>query len=147
VADPLRLALDQNFPLSVLNMAPALPEFELVPIRRIDRRLGELDDRSLIIALHPLGWAGLVTNNSGNEGELEQRGRQGVDVGARAAQGAGGIEVVGVGGGDQKVPYSLSEATIYLRASMRAACARGCHIDGTARAGPASKRKETMLTH
>jgi len=34
-----------------------------VPIRRIDRRLGELDDRSLIIALYQLGWAGLVTNN------------------------------------------------------------------------------------
>jgi hypothetical protein len=63
VADPLRLALDQNFPLSVLKMAPALPEVELVPIRRIDRRLGELDDRSLIIALYQLGWSGLVTNN------------------------------------------------------------------------------------
>jgi hypothetical protein len=34
--------------LSVLNMAPALPDVELVPIRRIDRRLAELDDRSLI---------------------------------------------------------------------------------------------------
>jgi hypothetical protein len=34
-----------------------------VPIQRIDRRLGELDDRSLIIALYQLGWAGLVTNN------------------------------------------------------------------------------------
>ena len=44
-------------------MAPALPQVELVPIRRIDRRLGELDDRSQIIALYQLGWAGLVTNN------------------------------------------------------------------------------------
>ena len=46
MADPLRLALDQNFPLSVLKMAPALP-----------------DDRSLVIALYQLGWVGLVTNN------------------------------------------------------------------------------------
>ena len=63
MADPLRLALDRNFPLSVLKMAPALPEVELVPIRLIDRRLGELDDRSLVIALCQLGWVGLVTNN------------------------------------------------------------------------------------
>ena len=32
-------------------------------VDRIDRRLGELDDRGLIIALYQLGWAGLVTNN------------------------------------------------------------------------------------
>ena len=38
----------------MLKMAPAPPEVEL-PIRRIDRRLGELDDRSLIIALYQLG--------------------------------------------------------------------------------------------
>ena len=59
----LRLALDENFPPIVLDAAEVLPEVELMPLARIDRRLRGLSDRQMIIALHQLGWSGLVTNN------------------------------------------------------------------------------------
>jgi hypothetical protein len=32
-------------------------------LHQIDRRLCDLDDRSLLIALRQLGWNGLITNN------------------------------------------------------------------------------------
>ena len=58
------LALDQNFPEPILR---ALDDFvvdvRLVPLREIHRSLPTLDDRQLLIALHQLGWTGLVTNN------------------------------------------------------------------------------------
>ena len=61
---PIRLALDQNFPTPILR---ALSEFivdvELIPIREIDPRLSTLEDRALLIALKQLGYPGLVTNN------------------------------------------------------------------------------------
>lgn len=61
---PVRLALDQNFPTPILEaVARFVPEVDLVPLRSIDRRLSELGDRELVIALHQLGWVGLVTNN------------------------------------------------------------------------------------
>lgn len=63
VAPPIRWALDENFPPIVLDVASALPEIELAPLRRIDRRLLGLPDRRMIIALHQLGWSGLITNN------------------------------------------------------------------------------------
>lgn len=59
----VRLALDQNFPVLVLRAQDFLPEVEIAPIHRIDRRLSELDDRQLLIALRQLGWHGLITNN------------------------------------------------------------------------------------
>jgi hypothetical protein len=59
----LKLALDQNFPVLILNAAALLPEVEISPIRKIDPRLSDLDDRKLLIALHQLGWQGLITNN------------------------------------------------------------------------------------
>lgn len=61
----LRLALDQNFPLSVLDqVGQFLPSsLELTSLQRIDHRLTTLDDRPLIIALTQLGWNGLITNN------------------------------------------------------------------------------------
>src|SRR5207249_4962240 len=41
-----------------------LPEdLELASLHRIDPRLTALDDRPLLIALHQLGWHGLITNN------------------------------------------------------------------------------------
>jgi hypothetical protein len=61
---PARLALDQNFPEPILTVfGQYLPEVDLVPLRRIDPRLPTLGDRQLVLALHQLGWAGLVTNN------------------------------------------------------------------------------------
>lgn len=64
-APTLRLALDQNFPTPLMRaLADYLPgELELESLRRIDARLSELDDRTLFLALHHLGWQGLVTNN------------------------------------------------------------------------------------
>lgn len=63
-AAPLELALDQNFPEPILR---ALDEFiidvRLVPLRQIDPRLPDLDDRPLLIALQQRGFPGLVTNN------------------------------------------------------------------------------------
>jgi hypothetical protein len=68
VIDPaptLRLALDQNFPTPLIGaVTDYLPaDIELKSLRRIDARLSELDDRTLFLALHHLGWHGLVTNN------------------------------------------------------------------------------------
>jgi hypothetical protein len=59
----VRLALDQNFPVLVLNAVNLLPEVEIAPIHKIDPRLSELDDRKLLIALYQSGWNGLITNN------------------------------------------------------------------------------------
>lgn len=63
-AVPIELALDQNFPEPILR---ALDEFvtdvRLIPLRQVDPRLTDLDDRSLLIALQQRGFPGLVTNN------------------------------------------------------------------------------------
>lgn len=61
----LRLALDQNFPTPLIRaVADYLPvELEVKSLRGIDPRLSGLEDRSLFLALHHLGWNGLVTNN------------------------------------------------------------------------------------
>jgi hypothetical protein len=63
VEQGIRLALDQNFPALILNAAELLPELEIAPVHKIDRRLSDLDDRKLLIALRQFGWNGLVTNN------------------------------------------------------------------------------------
>lgn len=44
----IKLALDQNFPVLILNASEFLPELEIVPVQKIDSRLSELDDRKLI---------------------------------------------------------------------------------------------------
>lgn len=64
-APTLRLALDQNFPTPLISAVnDYLPvEIEMKSLRRIDPRLSELDDRTLFLALHHLGWHGLITNN------------------------------------------------------------------------------------
>jgi hypothetical protein len=64
VRRPLRLALDQNFPTPILAaLARFIVDIELIPLRKIDPRLSSLDDRTLVVALHQLGFPGLVTNN------------------------------------------------------------------------------------
>lgn len=61
---PIRLALDQNFPTPILSaIAEYIVDVELIPIREIDARLSTLEDRELLIALKQLGYPGLVTNN------------------------------------------------------------------------------------
>lgn len=63
-SQPARLALDQNFPTPILTaLAEFIVDIRLVPLRTIDTRLPTLDDRQLVIALHQLGYPGLVTNN------------------------------------------------------------------------------------
>jgi hypothetical protein len=59
----VKFALDQNFPVLILDVTRFLPEFEVSPIHKIDPRLSELADRRLLIALYQLGWKGLITNN------------------------------------------------------------------------------------
>ena len=61
----LRLALDQNFSIPLINaVRDYLPtELTLDHVHRIDKRLSGLDDRTLFLALHHLGWNGLITNN------------------------------------------------------------------------------------
>lgn len=58
----LRLALDQNFPTPLINAVRLyLPAgIEVQSRREIDARLSDLDDRRLFLALHQLGWAGLI---------------------------------------------------------------------------------------
>jgi hypothetical protein len=62
---PIRLALDQNFPIPLLEaVRPYLPKDLLVEsIQRIDPRMSSLDDRPLLIALQQKRWDGLITNN------------------------------------------------------------------------------------
>lgn len=62
----LRLALDQNFPQPLLHsLRPWLrpTDVDVQHLTEIDERLSDLTDRQLFIALHQLGYAGLVTNN------------------------------------------------------------------------------------
>ena len=61
----LRLAPDQNFPTPLINaIRDYLPaDLELRSLREIDPRLSGLDDGPLFIALHQLGWDGVITNN------------------------------------------------------------------------------------
>ena len=60
----MRLPLDQNFPEPILaGLESWMGDIRLVPLRRIDPRLPELDDRRLLIALKQLGFEGLVTLN------------------------------------------------------------------------------------
>ena len=60
----MELPLDHNFPEPLLEaISPYLTDLTLIPIRRIDDRLVDLEDRKLIIALHQLGYQGLVTND------------------------------------------------------------------------------------
>lgn len=61
---PPRLALDHNFPTPFLRALDTyIVDVELITLRDIDARLPTLDDRQLVIALHQLGFPGLVTNN------------------------------------------------------------------------------------
>ena len=59
------IPLDHNFPEPILEcLAEFIPEVNLLPLRRIHPGLPALDnDRKLLIALHQLGHASLVTNN------------------------------------------------------------------------------------
>ncbi len=58
------LALDHNFPQPILAaLSEWLGDIDLLPIGHIDRRLTNLGDRELVLALHQLGYKGLVTNN------------------------------------------------------------------------------------
>lgn len=63
-AAPIELALDQNFPEPILrSLDEFIVDVRLIPLRQIDPRLSDLDDRSLLIALHQRDFPGLVTNN------------------------------------------------------------------------------------
>ena len=58
------LPLDHNFPQPILEtLEPWMGDIQLIPLRAIDHRLPELDDRRLLIALKQLGYGGLVTLN------------------------------------------------------------------------------------
>jgi hypothetical protein len=60
----LRMALDVNFPEPILAcLDEFLVDVELIPLRKIDHRLPELDDRPLMLALRQEGYDWLVTNN------------------------------------------------------------------------------------
>jgi hypothetical protein len=57
----LRLALDQGFPVPIVNaLASQIPGVELQSVRDIDPRMAEADDWQLLLALSQLGWDGLV---------------------------------------------------------------------------------------
>ncbi|WP_406031978.1 hypothetical protein OG801_26200 [Nocardioides sp. NBC_00163] len=61
----LRLVLDQNFPQPLLRDVGEWipPEVEIVHLGNLDDRLRTVSDRELFIALHQLGYDGLITSN------------------------------------------------------------------------------------
>ncbi len=64
---PRLFALDQNFPEPMLDgVAEFMPEVVLVPLRRIDSRLSDMEDWEILLALHhhERAWDGLVTTDS-----------------------------------------------------------------------------------
>jgi len=59
-------ALDEGFPQPLIDAAtPYFADLRLVPIRNIDRRLAELDDWQVLLAIHhhPDGFDGLITTD------------------------------------------------------------------------------------
>lgn len=63
---PRLFALDQGFPQPLIDAAtPYFLDVELVPIRRIDTRLAELDDWEVLLALHhhERPFDGLITTD------------------------------------------------------------------------------------
>lgn len=62
----VRFALDEDFPDTIISaLGLGVPEAELVPIRRIDPRLRQMDDWKLLLSLHQLGdWDGLISTDS-----------------------------------------------------------------------------------
>lgn len=63
--ESLRLALDQNFPTPLIEaVRPWLPmDLVLTSIYNINPAMSELSDVELFVALHQMGYGGLVTNN------------------------------------------------------------------------------------
>ncbi|HKC25702.1 MAG TPA: hypothetical protein VKF32_13210, partial [Thermoanaerobaculia bacterium] len=62
-----RFALDHNFPVPIVEaLKEFIAEAELVSVGDIDRRLVEMDDWELLLALHhdPAAWDGLITNDA-----------------------------------------------------------------------------------
>ncbi len=61
----LYMALDQNFPTPLINAVRNYLPNDLVidSLHKINPAHVELSDRQLFIALHQLGWNGLITNN------------------------------------------------------------------------------------
>lgn len=62
-----RFALDQNFPVPILNaLRDYVGDAELVSVRDTDARLMTVEDWELLLWLHQRGeWDGLVTTDSG----------------------------------------------------------------------------------
>ena len=63
---PKRFALDENFPENILeSLHLGIREAELVPLRKIDPRLRDMDDWKLLLSLHHLAtWDGLISADS-----------------------------------------------------------------------------------
>lgn len=60
----MEIPLDHNFPVPILDaLNQFMVDVSLVPLRRIDERLVDLDDRRLVVALRQLGYPGFVTSN------------------------------------------------------------------------------------
>jgi hypothetical protein len=62
----IRFALDEDVPDTIIDaLGLGVPEAELVPIRRIDPRLRQMNDWELLLSLHHLGvWEGLISTDS-----------------------------------------------------------------------------------
>lgn len=63
---PKRFALDEQFPETILeSLKLGIREAELVPLRKIDMRLRDMDDWKLLLSLYHLGeWDGLISEDS-----------------------------------------------------------------------------------
>lgn len=77
----IRFALDEGFPDTILEtLMIGVPEAELLPLRKINKRLLQMDDWELILSLYHLGNIdGLVTTDS-NILNFPRTGRHTSDV-------------------------------------------------------------------
>jgi len=66
ILKPKRFALDEQFPETILeSLRLGIREAELIPLRRIDLRLREMDDWELLLSLHHLKeWDGLISEDT-----------------------------------------------------------------------------------
>jgi hypothetical protein len=62
----VRFALDEDFPETIIDaLGIGIPEVELVPVRRIDPRLRQMDDWELLLSLYHLAeWDGMLSTDS-----------------------------------------------------------------------------------
>jgi len=64
MSDPIRVALDENFPLDLIRkLGDVIPGAELRSVYEIDERFEGLDDWQVVVALYRRNWQVLATSD------------------------------------------------------------------------------------